>query len=67
MSAELLGPRGSAGLLPAASGAGVAAGVGRALQTQAEALIAWPHVMRDEVLIATFQQEVVRKERFTMG
>lgn len=58
------------GWLPAAveaSGAGVAAGVGRALSTHGEALIARPHVLQSEVLIATFQQEVVRKDRFTKG
>lgn len=54
------------GSLPAAveaSGAGVVAGVGRALQ----AFIAYPHVLQSEVLIATFQQEVVRKDKFTKG
>lgn len=58
------------GSLPAAleaSGAGVVAGVWRALRTQAEALIACPHVLQSKVLIATFQQEVVRKDRFTEG
>lgn len=49
------------------SGAGVVAGVGRALRTQAEALIACPHVLQSEMLIATFQQEVVRKVGFTKG
>jgi len=51
----------------AASGAGVVAGVGRTLRTQAEALIARPHVLQSEVLIAAFQWEVVRKDRFTKG
>lgn len=50
-----------------ASGAGVVAGVRRALQTRAEALIACPHMLQSEILFATFQQEVVGKDRFTKG
>lgn len=58
-SAELLGPL--------SNGAGVAAGVRSAPQSHMEALIAAPHVMQNEVLSATFQQEAGRKGRFTVG
>lgn len=44
-------------------GDGVDAEVGRALQIQAKALMACPHV-QSKVLIATFRQEFLRKHRF---
>lgn len=50
-----------------ASGAEVAAGVGRARPTWTEALIGCPHMPQNKVLIATFQQELVTQDRFTKG